>query len=152
MDTNFDLRDIADKQHILIHAITPKDVLPNVLKDGGYIFNMEDDFNSQGVDNMGSHWIALYVCKKGVVYFDSMGFQAPSNIEHFIEKRFDKYIFNSEQIQSLNTGGCGKFSLAFLRFMQTQKHLPLMKRLRAFQSIFSKDPNKNLSILKNRFY
>ena len=53
--------------------------LPKTIKKGVYIINLDED------ENIGTHWIALFVKPKYTVYFDSFG------VEH-IPKEINKFI------------------------------------------------------------
>jgi len=147
MDSNYQLIDKAKKFHIPLVFIDPKDLLPKNVDNGAYIINLQDDFVN-GVDVFGTHWVCLYVENDGVVYFDSFGVIAPSNVEVFLSKRFPRYLYNKKQIQDIRTGHCGDFCIFFLAFMNRNKHIKLEERLRLFQEIFSNDTSKNLKILK----
>ena len=53
--------------------------LPKTIKKGAYVINLDE------YENIGTHWIALFVKPKYVVYFDSFGIEhIPKEIEHGI--------------------------------------------------------------------
>ena len=53
--------------------------LPKTIKKGVYVINLDE------YENIGTHWIALFVKPKYTVYFDSFG------VEH-IPKEINKFI------------------------------------------------------------
>ena len=55
-------------------AVYSRDNLPDKIKNGAYVINLDE------YSDIGTHWIALYVNKKTVTYFDSFG------IEHIPKK------------------------------------------------------------------
>ena len=44
-----------------------RDNLPNKIKDGAYIINLDE------YSDIGTHWIALYVNNNDITYFNSFG-------------------------------------------------------------------------------
>ena len=49
------------------NGIYPRDNLPNKIKDGAYVINLDEHYDT------GTHWIALYVKNNDITYFDSFG-------------------------------------------------------------------------------
>lgn len=67
-------------------------------------------------NNGGSHWVGLYISKKGgAYYFDSYGYP-PTNpyIVYFIRMHSKKLVFNRKQLQHLSSRKCGKFVCVFV--------------------------------------
>ena len=53
--------------------------LPKTIKKGAYVINLDE------YENMGTHWVALFVKPKYAVYFDSFGIEhIPKEIKHAI--------------------------------------------------------------------
>ena len=81
-----------------------RDNLPDKIKDGAYVTNPDE------YSDIGTHWIALYVNRKTVTYFDSFG------IEH-ISKEVKKFVNNKSiianifRIQAYDSVMCGYFCL-----------------------------------------
>ena len=48
-------------------SVYSRDNLPNKIKDGAYMINLDDYFD------IGTYWIALYVKNSVVTYFNSFG-------------------------------------------------------------------------------
>ena len=63
------------------YEVYSRDNLPDKIKNGGYIIILDEYLD------IGTHWIALYVNKKTLTYFDSFG------VEH-IPKEINKFINN----------------------------------------------------------
>ena len=74
--------------------------LPKTIKKGAYVINLDE------YENIGTHWIALFVKPKYTVYFDSFG------VEH-IPKEINKFISNKEikanifRLQAYDSIMCG---------------------------------------------
>ena len=65
------------------NGVYSRNNLPNKIKKGAYVINLDE------YENTGTHWIALFVKPKYMVYFDSFG------IEH-IPKEINKFIRSKE--------------------------------------------------------
>ena len=53
--------------------------LPKTIKEGAYVINLDE------YENMGTHWVTLFVKPKYTVYFDSFGIEhIPKEIKHAI--------------------------------------------------------------------
>ena len=63
------------------NGVYSRNNLPNKIKKGVYVINLDE------YENTGTHWVALFVKPKYMVYFDSFG------IEH-IPKEINKFINN----------------------------------------------------------
>ena len=90
--------------------------LPNKIKKGAYIINLDE------YENTDTHWIALFVKPKYMVYFDSFG------IEH-ISKEINRFIGNKNiksnifRIQAYDSIMCGYFYIEFINYMLKGKTL-----------------------------
>ena len=69
------------------NGVFSRDNLPNSIKNGAYVINLDE------YHDIGTHWVALYVNNKTIIYFDSFG------VEH-IPKETIKFIGNNEQSSS----------------------------------------------------
>ena len=89
----------------IFRGVYPMDRLP-ARRDGAYVVNMDNH------DEPGSHWVAVYIHKGAVEYFDSYG-RAPTDTRmlRFLGPNFT---FNSVVLQRLFTNACGFFCLYFL--------------------------------------
>ena len=119
------------------------------LKDRANIINLNE------YADVGTHWIALFCRKNGIVYFDSFDVEhIPEEIKEFIKefpgsKNIKANIF---RIQENNSIMCGYFCTRFIDFMLTGKKLIIQKLI--IQKIFSphdfkKNDNIILSYFKN---
>ena len=82
-------------------------------KDGAYIINLDD---------IGTHWIVLYVQHNDVFYFNSFGVEhIPKEIRTFISNKNIKT--NIFRIQGYDSIMCGSFCIAFINFMLAGKTL-----------------------------
>ena len=92
------------------NGISFRDNLPNKIKYGAYVINLDEYLD------IGTHWIALYVNDKTVIYFDSFGVEHISKeIKKFINKK--NIIANIFRIQAYSSIMCGCFCIRFIDFM-----------------------------------
>ena len=146
--TNWDLMRDASRLHLPLVGIYNKDTIPsNNLKNGFYIINLQDDFDANGNDLSGTHWTAFQVEGNQAAYFDSFGFRPPIQVQNFL-KPFAPYAYSTKLIQNVNSGVCGKYVLAFMKFMNSNRQIRSLKqRLMSFVNLFSKNVLKNREIL-----
>ena len=150
MITNFDLENIAHKENIPLIDVFMKDKPPSKIYEGGYIINLQDAEQNEG----GSHYTALFIPshQKIIGYMDSFGFPPPQSTINWIKKsslRNYKIAYNTKQIQNINSGGCGIYSLFFIQYMSKQnKKLSIEDAINNFSSLFDDDTSKNLNLLK----
>lgn len=147
METNTELQHKAMRLKIPLRYIGSKDVIKIPSVQGAYIINMQDDRDSNGNYNFGSHWVCFYIEKGKAVYFDSFGLMPPADVQLFL-KNVRPMIISSKQIQNLKSGHCGSYCLSFLHYMSHHKKMPLRTRLYNFLNMWNDDVTKNLSILK----
>ena len=98
------------------NGVYSRDNLPNKIKDGAYVINLDKYFD------IGTHWIPVYVKINVVTYFDSFGIEhIPKEIKTFIKNRnIKKNIF---RIQAYDSIMCGYFCIAFIDFIFKGKSL-----------------------------
>ena len=61
------------------NGVFSRDNLPNNIKNGAYVINLDE------YHDIGTHWVALYVNNKTIIYFDSFGVEhIPREIMKFI--------------------------------------------------------------------
>ena len=92
------------------NGVYSRDTLSNKIKDGADIANL-DEYN-----DIGSHWVALYVNNKTATHFDSFGVEhIPKNVKKFINDKI--IIANIFRIQAYVSVMCGYFCIGFIDFM-----------------------------------
>ncbi len=108
------LKKWARQLKIPINAIVYKDQLQRLIpRHGAYIINLADSKDS--VMPGGSHWVGLYLGRRNIFYFDSFSAPWPQAVSHFVKRYGHHFIYMSnKEIQSLSTGYCGQFVIAFL--------------------------------------
>ena len=96
------------------HGVFSRDNLPrNYLP---YVINLNE---YQGI---GTHWVALYVNNKTIIYFDSFVVEhIPREIMKFIARK--KIETNIYRIQAYDSIMCGYFCIGFINFMFNGKSL-----------------------------
>ena len=102
--TNFDIQEYYQNEP-RFNGVFSRDNLPNTVKNGAYIINL-DEYHS-----IGTHWVALYLNDKTIIYFDSFG------VEH-ISKEIIKFIDRKKIITSISRiQACDYFCIGFINFM-----------------------------------
>ena len=118
------------------HGCFLKQELPS-LQNGFYVINL----------NGSSHWTCLYKDNDLFFYFDSFGFQAPSEVED----KMNDYTWSDKEIQNLDTSSCGFYCIAFAKYMENK--LNPLKAFSTFVNLFSNNTKENemiLSVLLNK--
>ena len=134
--TDEDLWKLGKRYNILLNNICFKDLLnESAPRHGAYIINLADSTDH------GTHWTALFLeSPSQCAYFDSFGIACPLAVEEFARRwGCRKIIMSNVQIQSLNSGWCGEYSIDFLAFMSRHPKMELEKRYRLFLNQFHKD-------------
>ena len=113
--------------------------LPNKIKKGAYVIINLDEY-----ENMGTHWIALFVKPKYTVYFNSFGIEhIPKEINKFINNDIKSNIFRMQAYDSIR---CGYFCIEFINYMLKGK------TLLDYTNLFSpNDFKKNDQVIKRIF-
>ena len=102
------------QNELRFNGVYSRDNLPNTIKDGSYIINLDEYFD------IGTHWIASYVNNKTAIYFDSFGVEhSPKEIKIFIDNKniITNIIANIFRIQAYDLIMCGYFCTGFIDFM-----------------------------------
>jgi hypothetical protein len=113
-----------DKYHVGVYAA---DAIPYVIrKPAANIVNTDEE------DKPGTHWVAMYIPKRGCLeFFDSYGI--PPLVKGHMEFLNKKgVIFNELELKSMTSKVCSQFCLCFLG-SRMNGH-----RMRDFQKLFSK--------------
>ena len=112
--TNFDIMEYY-KNESRFNCVYSRNNLPKTIKKGAYVINL-DEYN-----DIGTHWIALYI-SNNCIYFDSFGVEhIPNEIKQFIGNK--DIISNIFRLQAYDSIMCGYFCLAFIDFMLAGKTL-----------------------------
>ena len=105
--TNFDIQAYYQNEPRFI-GVYSRDNLPDKIKNGAYVINLVE------YSDIGTNWIALYVNKKTVTYFDSFGMEhVPKEIKKFIGNR--NIVTNIYRMQNYDSIMCGIFLCWFYR-------------------------------------
>ena len=130
--TNFQLYELGKKLNISIKGIYNKDyfhLLDDPKSGECFIVNLADS------DEPGTHWTAIYFYGNYAYYFDSYGFREPVEISKFIKRYTAKLLSSDKQIQSVRSGYCGWYCIAFLYHMINSK-LPKIQAFKQFLSMY----------------
>ena len=117
--TNFEIQEYYQNEP-RFNGVFRRDNLPkNNIKNGAYIINLDE------YRNIETHWVALYVNNKNIIYFDSFGVEhIPKEIMKFIDNkqsssakaRNKSVITNIYRIQAYDSIMCGYFCIGFIKF------------------------------------
>ena len=120
--TTFDIMDYYASEP-RFNGVYSRDNLPKTIKKGAYVINL-DEYN-----DIGTHWIALYV-SNNYIYFDSFGVEyIPNEIKQFIGNK--DIISNIFRLQAYDSIMSGYFCLAFIDFMlAVRRYCSLLTRFR----------------------
>ena len=134
--TNFEISEYYENGP-RFNGVYSRDNLPANIKKGSYVINLDE------YEDAGTHWIALYVKNKKVVYFDSFG------VKH-VPKENIKFIKNTDiianifRLQAYDSIMCGYFCIKFIDYMFDGK------TLLDYTNLFSPhDFKKNDKIIKD---
>ena len=149
--TNFEIQEYYQNESRL-NGVFSRDNLPNNnnnnsnnnnnnnnIKNRAYVINLDE------YRDIGTHWVALYVNNKTIIYFDSFG------VEHITKKNMKSIgnkniITNNFRIQAYDSIMCGYFGIGFINFMFNGNSLT------DYTSLFSpNDLKKNDEIILKYF-
>ena len=97
--TNFEIQEYY-KNEPRFNGVYSGDNLPKTIKSGAYVINLDE------CEDVGKHWIALYVKDNEITYVDSFGVEhVPKEIKKFIEhKNIKTNIFRIQADNSIMSG------------------------------------------------
>jgi len=122
MLSDTDIWKLADKMAVPLVFCDFKDKLKDEMLqyNKSYIINMENEFDSDGTPNKGSHYTCFQINKypNGIepIYFDSYGQPPPEAVTKFCKCVMPH---NDKDIQSLMNSACGWYCLAFLHYINS---------------------------------
>ena len=158
--TDEQIRTLAKKMGLELAFVDFKsDLLTEPLEyNKGYIVNLADEYDSKGKPNEGTHWVAFIIRKypKGQVapcYFDSFGCVAPKEVTNYIKHYTgeSEIPYNLKDVQSLMSGVCGYYCLAWLYFIEHMRPTgELYHDTDQFIDMFE-DLNKSADFKKNEY-
>ena len=101
--TNFEIQNYCQNEPRL-NGVFSRNNLSRKIKDGAYVINLDE------YADVGTHWIALFCNRNGIVYFDSFGVEHfPEEIKEFVGKKNIKA--NIFRVQANDSVMCGYFML-----------------------------------------
>ena len=157
--SNFDIIKICKKLKINLIGTFFKDELPQKVKKGNYIINLQSSTQGDG-----THWLALVLDDNKCFYFDSFGEPAPIEIEAFIKKFYQtgqpgkadclgqrpSYAYNNFEIQNLTSDLCGYYCIGLYKYLANDKlNENLYKDCNSYINLFQQNTKLNGNILKN---
>ena len=159
--TDKQIADLAKRMGLDLAFIDFKsDLLTHKLEyNRGYVVNLSDEFDSKGKSQEGTHWCGLFVRKypNGRVepmWFDSFGAPCPTEVTEFVKRYtgISEVPHPTVDIQSLMSGICGFYVLAWLYYITKYEHRnkSLYYDTSQFLDMFD-DLNKSVDFKKNEF-
>ena len=144
--TNIEINEYY-KNEQRFNGVYSRNNLPNKIKKGAFVINLDE------CENMGTHWVSLFVKTNEAIYFDSFDIEhTPEEINKFINndmtkssslKRIKSNIF---RIQAYDSIMCRYFCIEFINYMLKGKTLLY------YTNLFSpNDFKKNDRIIKRIF-
>ena len=113
--TNFEIQEYYQNEP-RFNGVFSRDNLGSTVKNGAYVINLDE------YHDIGTHWVALYVNNKTIIYFDSFGVEhIRREIMKFITRK--KIITKIYRIQAYDSIMCGYFCIGFINFMFNGKSL-----------------------------
>ena len=94
--TNFEIQKYYENEP-RFNGVFSRDNLPKTIKNGTYVINLDE------YADVGTHWIALFVKKTEIIYFDSFGVeQVSEEIKEFVGiKKIKANIFRVQASNSI---------------------------------------------------
>lgn len=110
MDTQ-QLRDVLSRDLGRSFAgVYPRDLLPEILPHQKAVV-----INTDPHDRPGAHWVCVYLNTPVIEYFDSYGLPpAHRDIQDFIRRHGDRWMYNMHCYQALDTDVCGQYCVYYL--------------------------------------
>ena len=122
--TNFEIQEYYQNEP-RFNGVFSRDNLPNSIHHkgrGSAVKNVAYVINFDEYHDIRTHWVALYVNNKTIIYFDYFGVEhIPKEIIKFIARK--KIIANIYRIQAYDSVMCGYFCIGFINFMFHSKSL-----------------------------
>jgi len=162
MLTNTQIRDLSKRMSIPLANIIFKNDLPRKFEfNKSYFINLDDEYNTDGTLNQGSHWTCLQVNKYPndlveAIFFDPYGIGAPEEVKKVFNKTIGtigrQFPHNTKDVQSLMSNACGWYCLAFLHYINAfpKRTKNLYDDTDTFLSFFD-DLNKQVDFKKNEY-
>ena len=121
--TNFEIQKYYQNKPRL-NGVFSRNNLPDKIRVEAYVINLDE------YADVGTHWIALFGNKNGIVYFDSFGAKhVPEEIKEFIGHKNIKASIS--RVQANNSVMYSYFCIGFIDFMLAGK------KLANFMNLFS---------------
>ena len=150
MLSNYELFDMADHYRLPINNIYLRDQCPRKIKEGLYIYNLDD--SKQDIP-YGTHWTCSIGDRNEVVYFDSFAAPPPIEIDRFLKSNYKTYGWNNWIVQNMKSEFCGFFCIALFIYVQQhrEKFTSLIECVNEFINLFEDDTTKSDRILQSFF-
>ena len=121
--TNFEIQKYYQNEP-RFNGVFSRNNLPKKIKDGAYVINLDEYVD------VGTHWIALFCNRNGIVFFDSFGVEhILEEIKEFVDRPSSSALQNKNikanifWVQAKNSVMCGYFCIGFIDFVLADKKL-----------------------------
>ena len=136
--TNFEIAEYYENEP-RFNGVYSRDNLPKTIKKAAYVINLDE------YADRGTHWIALYVKNKKVVYFDSFGVEhVPKEIIKLIKNK--DIMVNIFRLQAYDSIMCGYYCIEFINYILKSK------TLLDYTNLFSPNNFKKNNQIINRIF
>jgi len=150
MLSNVELFTMSEHYRLPLHDIYLRDQCPSKIKQGLYIYNLDD--SKQDIP-YGTHWTCSIGDAKELIYFDSFGSPPPIEVDKFIKSKYKTYGWNNWIVQNIKSDFCGFFCIGLFLYVQLhrQKFHSLMECANEFMNLFGDDTTKSDKIIQSFF-
>jgi hypothetical protein len=140
--SNVDLEYLAKKLNLNLVGVYSKDELPDKIKAGSYIINLQDS-----TDGEGTHWTLITVFdRKNALYFDAFGQIFPTEVATFL-KNYKPIPYSNRIIQDIDSNRCGLYCIACMHYMSRIRRKEMLEQYDDFLNMFRGNPKQNDKIL-----
>ncbi len=144
MLSNFQIESIFQSYNTPLEWIGMKDEMPQEVKDGNYIINLQSS-----TEGNGRHWMSLRIDKENAFYCDSFGAPPPNEVVQFVKRRQGSHLgFNNGIIQHMKSENCGYYASAILIYLEKHKNIPIYNAADKCIAQYNDNSAKNDDILK----
>jgi hypothetical protein len=118
-----------------------------------YIVNLDDEYNTNGMRNNGTHYVVLFIKRHfsntihnyKILYFDPFGIKCPEIVKKMCNKYFKGCPFynTTQMIQPISSQNCGWYCIFCIYYVQYRSsYSSIYKAITEFINLF-KDLNTN---------
>jgi len=112
-----------------------------------YIINLQDFDKGNG-----THWCVFLTSKSNwIAYYDPFGLPAPTDVEEYVEPRYEKIYWSSVKHQMTQSILCGYYVICFIKYMNHAGN-KLLRFQEFVTKVFGKEELKNNKKIREIFH